>query len=250
MSIDAVLFRQAYCQQAVCGPSRASFMTGRRPSRTLVFDNNANFRQTGVDSAGVAGAAWTTLPEHFKKSNWLTLGGGKTFHPAHPPNWDEPTSWSQDLPYYDFSYFINPNKSYPGPCPGEQPAKGSGSCASKIDTFCALDEPDDHFYDYHLANDTIFKLRYAATRQPFFIQAGFARPHAPWRVPQRFWDLYTDDNIALATHKLPPHGMPGIAWHQQGFYTPDGKIHCPEINTPIDDTTARGMRHAYQAAVS
>lgn len=53
-------------------------------------------------------------------------------------------------------------------------------------------------------------------------------------VPQRSWDLYSDDSIVLAQHKLPPDGMPGIAWHQQGFYTPDGKV----------DTNAQRCSHS------
>jgi len=125
-------------------------MTGRRPAHTRVFDNNANFRDIGLDTNG-AGDSWVTMPEHFKKSGWLTLGLGKTFHPNHPKNWDEPTSWSQDMPYYQYSYFIQPNTSasaYPGgakqPCPGAGlPKKGGGP--SDIDVWCRVDEPHEHF---------------------------------------------------------------------------------------------------------
>ena len=93
---ESLVFQRAYCQQAVCGPSRASFMTGRRPHHTLVFDNSANFRKVGQDADG-AGDTWTTFPEHFKNQNYTTLGAGKTFHPNHPKDWDEPRSWSQEL---------------------------------------------------------------------------------------------------------------------------------------------------------
>lgn len=154
---------------------------------------------------------------------------GKTFHPNHPSNWDEPTSWSQDMPYYDYSYFIQPNTStsaYPNgskqPCPGAGlPQKGAGP--SNIDVWCRVDEPHEHFYDFGLANATVGRIKYAnnvlKTRgTPFFIQAGFARPHAPWRVPADFWDLYTTEEIAMPLHRLPPENMPGIAWKQNGFY--------------------------------
>ena len=130
LAASSLVFDRAYCQQAVCGPSRASFMTGRRPHHTLVFDNNANFREVGEDSGG-PGKSWNTLPEHFKKSNFTTLGGGKTFHPNHPKNWDEPTSWTQEMDYFPFSYFITPNQSYaPHCCPGNccPAGKGSGPC--------------------------------------------------------------------------------------------------------------------------
>ena len=190
LASGGTVFVNAHCQQAVCGPSRASFMTGRRPSHTRVFDNNADFRKVGFDAAGLRGDDWTTCPGHFKRSNFTTLGGGKTFHPKHPLNWDGERSWGNDdagLPYYDFSYY-KPNPAYKGPCPGVGGPNGEG--ASPIDTWCALDEPDDNFYDHGLANNAIKQLNYAANlykshNTPFFIQAGFARPHAPWRVPQR-----------------------------------------------------------------
>eukprot|EP01047_Picozoa_sp_COSAG01_P005331 COSAG01_NODE_181_length_22873_cov_12.951392_9_plen_364_part_00 len=260
LASEALVFNNAYCQQAVCGPSRASFMSGRRPSHTNVFDNNANFREVGRTSGGAAGASWSTMPEHFKKSGWTTLGLGKTFHPNHPKDWDEPTSWSQDIPdsmqYYDFDYFISPNKSYsPNPCPGAgPPPKGAGP--SKIDVWCAVDEPLENFYDYGLANATVLRLEYAGGlwrghQTPFFVQAGFARPHAPWRVPQQFWDLYRTEDIPMPQHRLPPEDMPGIAYKQDGFYRAnDTQIIMANITSPLSEWDTKSMRHAYYAAVS
>ena len=108
-------------------------MTGRRPSHTGVYDNSpTSFRNVGYDING-PGANWTTMPEHFKNSGFLTLGGGKTFHPDAPKNWDNPRSWSQAMPYFPFSYWINPNSSYQGqPCPGDGhpvvPPNATGAC--------------------------------------------------------------------------------------------------------------------------
>ena len=65
--------------------SFTSFMTGRRPHHTLVFDNDQSFRQVGTDADGKPGSNWTTLPQHFKKNGYLTLGGGPSAraHAAH-----------------------------------------------------------------------------------------------------------------------------------------------------------------------
>ena len=253
---EALTFEHAYTQFAVCGPSRNSFMTGRRPHHTNVFDNNGDFRAVGHDSNG-PGSSWITMPQHFKEAGFLTLGGGKTYHPKHPKNWDEPASWSQvaEQPYFPYAYWINPNTSYTGPCPGPGLKNKSDGCSS-IDTYCALDEPDSHFYDATLANNTVARLRYAASalkekQTPFFIMSGFARPHAPWRVPKRFVDLYDDAEIALATHQLPPVDMPGIAWHQQGFYNAStGAASIPTVNGPLPDALQRAMRKHYYASVS
>ena len=76
---ESFVFQRAYCQHAVCIPSRNSFMTGRRPDTTQVWSGigNHDFRQTGPN--------WITLPQHFKENGFTTLGGGKTFHPGSPP---------------------------------------------------------------------------------------------------------------------------------------------------------------------
>ena len=206
----------------------------------------------------------------------------KTFHPNNPPNFDYPTSWSTDMPYYDFAYFLTSyksakkpmlpgtNTSYTGICPGDctSDAKG-GSCvpageanvtgsslAGPIAVWCALSEPDEHFYDQGLATNTIAQLQYAGRKlgrdgTPFFIQSGFARPHTPWRVPQRFWNLYNTEEIILAENKLPPSDMPGVAWQPHSFFNgTNGHVFPLTITTPLSDTVQKLARHAYMAAVS
>ena len=163
------------------------------------------------------------------------------------------------MPYYGFSYYINPlNATYPGPCPGPGAPTARPGVGSPLpsDTWCALDEPLDHFYDHGLANNTIARLRHAAGRlkaeeRPFFVMSGFARPHAPWRIPQRFWDMYRTEDIPLPRHRLPPTNMPGIAWFPLNFYNSStGWVFPLTITSPLDLWAQRHMRHAYYAAVS
>jgi len=107
---SGVVFRHAYAQQAVCGPSRNSFMTGRRPDTTKTWNFLTNFREAP------GGKEWVSLPQHFKQHVYTTLGSGKLFHTLcapkawscdecsvsltenQPPMQDEPYSWSQDKP--------------------------------------------------------------------------------------------------------------------------------------------------------
>ena len=87
--------------------------------------------------------------------------------------------------------------------------------------------------------------------RPFFLAAGFARPHAPWRMPQRFWDLYEGVDLPLAAHPLPPAAMPGIAWYSGGFYNAtDGAVYQAQINQTLPPPVAHAMRRAYYASVS
>ena len=163
------------------------------------------------------------------------------------------------MPYYGFSYYTNPlNATYPGPCPGPGAPTARPGVGSPLpsDTWCALDEPLDHFYDHGLANNTIARLRHAAGRlkaeeRPFFVMSGFARPHAPWRIPRRFWDMYRTEDIPLPRHRLPPTNMPGIAWFPLNFYnSSNGFVFPLTITSPLDLWAQRHMRHAYYAAVS
>jgi len=276
----SLVFAKAYCQQAVCGPSRNSFMTGRRPHHTNVVQGGAtgdDFRKAGIDANGVRGSDWTTLPGHFKNAGYTTLGGGKTFHPNAPKNFDYPRSWSTDMAsrdthgqgYFDFSYFLNNHsKPYNGglpishPCPGvahptgEGPKPNGNSLGGPIAVWCALNISDEHFYDSNLADNTIERLRYGASKfnstgTPFFVMSGFARPHTPWRVPRRFWDMYSTEDIVLAKHKFPPSDMPGVAWMAHSFWnTTDGSVWPMNVTTPLEDDVARLARHAYYASVS
>ena len=74
--------------QAFCAPSRNSFMSGRRPDTTRVWNFMDHFREPGV------GAAWKSLPEYFKAHGYVTAGSGKLFHPTVPPDNDWPKSWT------------------------------------------------------------------------------------------------------------------------------------------------------------
>ena len=247
-------------------------MTGRRPHHTNVCGvNGDDFRKVGIDASGT-GAAWVTLPGHFKRLNYSVLGGGKTFHPGTSKDFDYPDSWTDwhadapgafDRNYYDYAYWLSSQTTgvpYAGPCPGYAKAQNnSAGLAGPIAVWCGLDEPDAHFYDHGLAEDTLARLRWAAaqlqpdgrTPRPFFIQSGFARPHTPWRVPQRFWDLYDRAAIPLATHKLPPQDMPGVAWMAHSFYNATtGAVFPLGVTHALDDEVARTARHAYLASVS
>lgn len=83
-----LVFNKAYCQQAICGPTRNSFLSGRRPQRTKSWNFKNSFRDAG------AGPKWKSFPQYFKENGYTTLGTGKTFHPNLPLNFDLPLSWT------------------------------------------------------------------------------------------------------------------------------------------------------------
>ena len=95
-----LVLQRAYCQQAICGPTRNSFLSGRRPQRTQSWNFIDHFREpvggkSGDEPARTEdGGLWVSLPGYFKTHGYITMGGGKTYHPGLPPNNDGNLSWS------------------------------------------------------------------------------------------------------------------------------------------------------------
>lgn len=236
---ESFVFQRAYCQHAVCIPSRNSFMTGRRPDTTQVWSGigNHDFRQTGPN--------WITLPQHFKENGFTTLGGGKTFHPGSPPDWDEPKSWSQDQPYFAFKGVH---------CPKLKNGAGVSGEVTGSDTWCPLDEkeyPDSFHYDWKLANHTLETLKFVNKKgNPWFVAAGFRRPHVPWMMPKRYWDMYNATQIPSVLHRKRPVNSPDLAYHNQGvFLNNNGTKYLP-MPHPFPVEIQQDVRHAYMASIS
>lgn len=164
------------------------------------------------------------------------LAGGKIYHPNQPKNNDVPYSWSPDLPYFNFtdeacSSFHESNKV------------GCGGCVEDVS--------DEHFYDFLLANHTVHALRFAKAdpkKRPFFIAAGFRRPHTPWHIAQRFVDLYPKDVDQVAPPKYPKwaQGQQPCAFICGG----DG-VGCDfNVTSPRNASWSSLCRRTYYAAIS
>ncbi|GMH71428.1 hypothetical protein TL16_g05649 [Triparma laevis f. inornata] len=250
---ESLVFEQAHCQIAVCGPSRSSFMSGRRPDSTTVYNFFRHFRQADV------GQNWTSLPQHFKNNGYLTLGSGKLYHPNQPPMYDSPLSWSEengDLFENDDSW---PDNYGHGPGGGEdlgkencgevQPDELNDLCSPIA--WCAVNNTEaentlGEAINVEVATSRLRGELKAApdgeAQQPFFLAIGLHKPHLPWSVPERFFDMYPEaEDIPLAANKYPPEGMPDVAFNPTGNCTAD---------TPMPDEYARKARRAYMAAVS
>ena len=227
----SLIFERAYCQISVCSPSRMSFLNSRRPDTHKVW-NFIDYVPQNV----------TALPRHFRDHGYLALGLGKGFHEDFGM-WNAENNWSP--PTIDYGYYPYVPASCPTQAPPGQPQGGH----------CAV--PDEAVYDWHLMNHTVRYLRHAArvrraTGQPFFLLSGFKKPHAPWNVPQRMYDLYPDTRaIAPAAHDTLPAGTPLIAWSDQlTVMLANGTEFPYGPRRPVPRYAAQDTRRAYYAAVS
>ena len=196
---QALTFDRAFTNFAICSPSRNSFMSGRQPDETRVWNFRQDFRQAGLSKGGVAGADWVTLPEYFKSEGYLTLGHGKLYHPGKPPKWDEPNSWSQLQPY--------------GP-------ENIAGCTAKngAGNYCPHSGKPESFSDYNTTMEaitTLGRMRQwaAANATPFFLGVGMHHPHQAWATPTELAWLYPGATKGLPGVPFPftPRGAPDVA---------------------------------------
>lgn len=231
-----IAFSRAYCQQAVCSPSRTSLMTGRRPDTTRVFDLQTHFRDTIPDVV--------TLAQHFKDRGYRTESLSKIYHGGllDPKSWSVP-HWRPGVPNF-------------GP-EGQKvfrrevaEAKAEGRPTDRIRGLPAEapDVPDDALPDGATASEAIDRLRAAKERdEPFFLAVGFLKPHLPFVAPKPYWDLYDDSDIRLSDNPEPPVGAPDYAltnWGELRQY-----VGIPKRG-PLGEEQALELIHGYYASVS
>ncbi|HUV65794.1 MAG TPA: sulfatase [Sedimentisphaerales bacterium] len=241
---EGVRFNRAYCQEAICGPSRASLLTGMRPDSTGVVENNTYIRDTVPNVV--------TLPQHFGNHGYETAYIGKIFHVRT----DDEFSWNRKA--------ASPPRPKPLPMMGYQLPEtreylkrrreevivqygeefvyslGSGPA------YEAADVADNMYNDGYFTDRAIATLR-ELKHKPFFLAVGFEKPHLPFIAPRKYWDLYDPADIKLADNPFAPKDAPSMGLHASfELRTRKG---VPKKGD-ISDEQARKLIHAYLACVS
>ncbi len=202
LAARGVTFNRAYCQQALCNPSRTSLMTGRRPDTLGIWDLPKHFRE--VDPNIV------TLPQHFKNNGYFTQNIGKVYHNWRQEIQGDPQSWSVPAKlHFNTHYADKPQVD------GELPRnfaifpRTPNRWRTEI-----LDVPDEAYFDGRVSRLAVEALKQrAAADQPFFLAVGYWNPHLPFNPPKKYWDLYDPADFAPAENSQPPENCPEIALH-------------------------------------
>ncbi|HCP12964.1 MAG TPA: iduronate sulfatase [Planctomycetaceae bacterium] len=234
LAASARLFRRAYCQQAVCNPSRSSLLTGRRPDSLQIWNNSVHFRERNPDVM--------TLPLWFRRHGYQTRCAGKIFHNWHTKIHGDPVSWSAP----EFLHFANHGDDLAkvvGELPPNRAAttKGFGYAGPGI---CECrDVPDEAYYDGRVAAEAV-RLLGEFGDQPFFLAVGFWKPHAQFNAPQKYWDLYQRDELPVLDGRR-PEGAVEAAFHEST------EVLGPVAQQKVPSAAqAAEMRHGYFANIS
>lgn len=260
------VFYNNQCQQAVCGPSRASIMTGLRPDVTKVWDLKTKMREANPDVV--------TLPQYLITQGYITSGVGKIYHPSCVDKKFDEASWSIPFLKSKPSDFANglgtpAKQQYQSPetkaaiaaeAPQDKDEKNndgeSVAGKTKPSSEC-LDLPDDAYEDgvnALIAKNALINL--FNDKKPFFFAVGFHKPHLPFVAPKKYWDLYKREEMPLATFQEHAVNSPLIAYHRSGelrAYTdiPDFATLPPEdLRIGLKTEKQQELIHGYYAAVS
>jgi arylsulfatase A-like enzyme len=181
---EGVTFTRAYCTAPACNPSRASLMSGQRPSTTGCYLNGQNWR------AGISED--TLLNSHFARAGYRLFGAGKIYHGPgdRGGHWDD--------------YFVGRENTRRHP-----DAKNSGVGGIR---FYPLANSDEEMIDYGVVSYGLEKLQEQHDK-PFFLAVGLVKPHMPFSVPKKYFDMFPLDAIRLPPHRkddlddVPPAGV-------------------------------------------
>lgn len=252
LAAQGMVFERAYCQVAVCGPSRVSVLSGLRPdmgTERIGWGSGGGTRLRRLRPGTV------TLPELYQKNGYHTISLGKIFHhgevetggPVGPRMERDALSWSERAWYHGTPYqqwyeprsfqLVEELRALPDDV---RPRIVRGP------PYEWSDQPDEAYADGQIASQAILTLRRLRDR-PFFMAIGFRRPHLPFNCPQRYWDLYPESLVGLPDNFHPPQDVPAIALHDA--YELRSYADVP-LDGPIPERHFQNLVRGYKASVS
>ena len=227
LAATGVCFLNAYNQLPLCNPTRASVMTGLRPDTIKVYDLDRHFREEVPNAV--------TLSQQFMKNGWWAGRVGKIYHYNVPASigtdgFDDPPSWQKT---------VNPigrDKTDESLIFNAEPHRKISAALSWL----AADGKDEEQTDGMIATEAI-RLMEEHKKDPFFIAAGFFRPHTPFVAPKKYFDMYPLEEMRLP---FAPSD------DREDIPTAAFAHNCPIPHYGLDELTCRKAMQAYYACVS
>ncbi|CAH0545961.1 unnamed protein product [Brassicogethes aeneus] len=225
-------------QQALCAPSRNSFLTSRRPDSLKLYDFYSYWR----DVAG----NFTTFPQHFKENGYYTKSVGKIFHPGASSNYtdDFPLSWSK-IPFH----------------PKSEKYKNAALCPNKDGTLgknliCPVwvdNQPSQTLPDMESLKEAVSFISDYKKNDPYFLAVGFHKPHVPFRFPIEYLKYHPLEKIELPQNRWRPSLLPTVAWNPWNDLRRRDDMKLLNISYPfgpMPDKTTKKIIQSYNTATT
>ena len=230
LATNGLVFNRAYCQQAVCSPSRTSLLTGMRPDSTKVWDLETHFRST-IPTV-------VTLPQYFKQQGYYTTWWGKLFHASLLDS----VSWTHQGERLEPD---NNWRAYVTEAAKREAARNNGGGPP----YEIAEVADNAYPDGQVADNAIATLEKIKkdVKKPFFLALGFYKPHLPFNAPKKYWDMYNPEDFKIPSMDTAPKNAPPIAltdWWELRAYSG-----VPQQGKVSDDMALK-LIHGYHACIS
>jgi len=225
LASNGAIFIRAYCQEAMCAPSRTSLLTGCRPDEIGVVDQGTHFRDNFPDVV--------TLPQLFKLNGYRSINIGKIFH--FKKGYQDSVSWSEP------ELFKSGIKKEQYVLP-ENRTDGKAASTENVDV------DDDAYWDGQIADAAIKYLnKFKSGNTPFFLAVGFLKPHLPFCAPKKYWNLYQNSFELSEKVRQRPENAPDLAFHH--WEELRGYKDVPKTG-PLSPELDKKLRHGYYACIS
>ncbi|QDT04945.1 Choline-sulfatase [Rubripirellula lacrimiformis] len=245
---EGLLFNRAYCQQAICRPSRASLMTGARPETTGLFHNYVSLRELQPNIV--------TLPQQLIAHGYDAAYCGKIFHLGDNDegvSWNrESVKWLQGIKKPKSGFALPENQKIQTEDRTEMIAKYGDAAKRGLASgpaYESADVPDHAYVDGYETLRAIETMKQMVKEgdKPFFMALGFKKPHLNWVAPKKYWDMYDRDKIPMASETEAP--LNGAAMGLHASFELRTRSGIPKTGD-LDPELARTLKHAYLACVS
>jgi len=241
-------FDLAYCNQAVCAPSRFTLMLGSHSTSTGLYGLGSQLREIEPDAV--------TMPQFFAQHGYRTESLGKVYHIGHG-NQGDPSSWMVEHFHDKVIEYVEPASTEGGKLTREE-AYFTNQKLGQIRSLprgAAFESPqveDEAYADGRVAREACRRLAAAKQRReqdgtPFFMAVGFARPHLPFSVPKKYWELYNAKSLPHPSSESPPVGAPQVAGKRNGELANYAPV---PTSGEVSPQLERQLVHGYYASVS
>ncbi|HCP38337.1 MAG TPA: iduronate-2-sulfatase, partial [Verrucomicrobiales bacterium] len=245
LAASGLRFESAYCNQSVCAPSRNNLMLGSRSTSIGIYGLGQHFRDVFPEAV--------TMPQYFSQHGWISACMGKVLHTGHG-NHDDVHSWDHPTYLDKVVEYLKPESTEGGQLTREEAyftnqKLGQIRSLPKGYAWESADVGDEAYADGRIAAKVIERLKthQSETNSPFFIMAGFVKPHLPFTAPQKYWDMHDPADFPVMPSQTTPEWAPAFAGKRGGEivnYAPLTVENIKEI------TIQRKLMHGYYAAAS